>query len=167
VEPQADALVTDKPGLLLGVVTADCAPVLLADRAAGVVAAAHAGWRGAHAGVIASTVAAMESLGATPANIVAAIGPAIAQASYEVDDIFRSGFDAYDEYLFVPARPGHWRFDLPGYVARRLGQAGVGQIDRLELDTYADPARFFSYRRTTHSGEPAYGRQFSLIGLPE
>jgi polyphenol oxidase len=158
--------VTDRPGLLLGILTADCAPVLLADRDAGVVAAAHAGWRGAHGGVLENTVAAMERLGASPANIVAAIGPAIAQASYEVDESFRSRFADQDAGLFGPGRPGHWQFDLEGYCAQRLAAAGVGRIEALGLDTYADEARFFSFRRATHRGEPDYGRQMALIGLP-
>jgi YfiH family protein len=164
--PRADGMVTDRPGLLLGVVTADCAPVLFADRAAGVVGAAHAGWRGAHGGVLENTVAAMTRLGAQRARIVAVIGPAIAQPSYEVDASFRDRFDGGDEEFFAPGQPGHWQFDLEGYIAKRLGQASIGTVQRLGLDTYSDPERFFSYRRATHRGEPTYGRQFSLIGLP-
>ena len=165
--PRADAMATDRPGLLLGVVTADCAPVLLADREAGIIGAAHAGWRGAHAGVLENTVAAMEKLGASAQRIVAAIGPAIAQASYEVDARFRENFGPDDEALFLPGRAGHWQFDLEGYAAARLRAAGVGTIEALGLDTYPDEDRFFSYRRATHRGEATYGRQFSLIGLPE
>ena len=164
--PRADAMATDRPGLLLGVVTADCAPVLLADREAGIIGAAHAGWRGAHGGVLENTVAAMEKLGASAQRIVAAIGPAIAQASYEVDARFRENFGPDDEALFLPGRAGHWQFDLEGYAAARLRAAGVGTIEALGLDTYPDEDRFFSYRRATHRGEPTYGRQFSLIGLP-
>jgi YfiH family protein len=164
--PRADAMATDRPGLLLGIVTADCAPVLLADRDAGVVGAAHAGWRGAHGGVLESAVAVMERLGAARARIAAAVGPAIAKSSYEVDARFRDAFSADDERFFSPGREGHWQFDLEAYVAARLSIAGVGTVDRLGLDTYADEARFFSYRRATHRGEPTYGRQFSLIGLP-
>lgn len=164
--PRADAMATDRPGLLLGIVTADCAPVLLADREAGVIGAAHAGWRGAQGGVLEAVVAEMARLGAQPARIVAAIGPAIAQPSYEVDDAFRARFAAADMALFAPGRPGHWQFDLAGYVAARLASAGVGQVESLGLDTYADTGRFFSYRRATHRGEPTYGRQISLIGLP-
>lgn len=164
--PRADAMVTDKPGLLLGVVTADCAPVLLADREAGVVGAAHAGWRGAHGGVIEATVAAMERLGARPARIAAAVGPAIAQASYEVDDGFRGQFTPADAVFFAPGKPDHWQFDLEGYAVSRLRASGVSSIEPLGLDTYADETRFFSYRRATHRAEPTYGRQFSLIGLP-
>jgi YfiH family protein len=164
--PRADAMVTSRPGLLLGVVTADCAPVLLADRDAGVIGAAHAGWRGAHGGVLENTVAAMERLGARAERIAAAIGPAIAQASYEVDDRFRESFPPADERFFAPGRPGHRQFDLEGHAAARLAAAGVRTIDPLGLDTYPDAERFFSYRRATHRGEPTYGRQFSLIGLP-
>lgn len=166
--PQADALVTDRPGLLLAVVTADCTPVLLADREAGVIGAAHAGWKGAIAGVTDRTVAAMQALGARPERIAAAIGPTIAQASYEVDEGLRARFlaeDAANARFFVAGKPGHWQFDLPGYVAARLVRAGVGRVENLALDTYAAPDRFFSFRRATHRGEAAYGRQMSLIGL--
>ncbi len=164
--PQADALVTDRPGLAIGVVTADCAPVLLADTAAGVVGAAHAGWKGALAGVTDATVAAMVARGAQATRIVAAVGPCIARASYEVDDAFRRRFeeaDAANERFFVDARAGHHRFDLEGYVVHRLAAAGVTRVAALGLDTYADAARFFSYRRATHRGEPSYGRQIAII----
>ena len=164
--PRADAMATDRPGLLLGIVTADCAPVLFADRAAGVIGAAHAGWRGAHGGVIENTLAAMERLGAERTRIEAAVGPAIAQESYEVDAAFRQYFGPADEMFFAPGREGHWQFDLEGYICRRLREAGVAAFEPLGLDTYADEARFFSYRRATHRDEPTYGRQFSLIGLP-
>jgi len=164
--PRADAMVTDRPGLVLGILTADCAPVLLADREAGVVGAAHAGWRGAHGGVLERTVAAMEALGAQAERIVAAIGPAIGQASYEVDAGFREQFTQEDERFFAPGAPGHWQFDLEGYAVRRLQGCGVRMVEGLGLDTYAAPERFFSYRRATHQAEPTYGRQFSLIGLP-
>lgn len=166
--PHADALVTDRPGLLLGILTADCAPVLLADREAGVIGAAHAGWKGAIGGVIDSTVAAMEALGARPHRIAAAIGPCIAQASYEVDEGFARRFIAQaadNARFFAPGRPGHHHFDLEGYVAAQLAAAGIGTVQPLGLDTYADPARFYSFRRATHLGEPAYGREIALIGL--
>lgn len=166
--PHADALVTDRPGLLLGVLTADCAPVLLADRAAGVVGAAHAGWKGALGGVIASTVAAMEALGARPERIAAAVGPCIAQASYEVDEGFAARFVAQasgNARFFVAGQPGHLHFDLAGYVAAQLGAAGIGRIEALGLDTYGEPARFYSFRRATHRGEPNYGREIALIGV--
>ena len=164
--PRADALVTDRPGLLLGIVTADCAPILLADREAGVIGAAHAGWRGAHGGVAESTVAAMESLGARQAHISAAVGPCIAQDSYEVGPDFREHFTPEDDRFFRAGQPDHWQFDLESYVVSRLENAGVGRIEALGLDTYSDPQRFFSHRRSVHRSEPNYGRQFSLIGLP-
>ncbi|GAA4046411.1 peptidoglycan editing factor PgeF [Parerythrobacter jejuensis] len=164
--PRADAVVTDRPGLLLGVVTADCAPVLLADSQAGIVAAAHAGWRGAHGGVIESTLEMMEKLGAEASRIAAAIGPCIGQDNYEVDAPFRTHFSVEDERHFIAGRQGHWQFDLEGYVASRLQSAGIARIDPLELDTYALPDRFYSFRRATHSGAANYGRQASLIGLP-
>jgi len=163
--PTADALVTDRPGLLLGILTADCAPVLLADVEAGVVGAAHAGWRGAHGGVIESTVAMMEQLGAQRERIAAAVGPAIAQPSYEVGVDFRAQFSAEDERFFAPGRPGHFQFDLEAYVVHMLARSGVQTIQPLGLDTYADEDRFYSYRRATHRGEPNYGRQIALIGM--
>ena len=162
--PRADAIVTDRPGLALGILTADCAPILFADAQAGVIGAAHAGWKGALAGVGEATLDAMETLGADRARITAAIGPCIAQASYEVDDAFRARFAEADRF-FAEARVGHHRFDLSGFVAARLAAAGVARIDALALDTYADEHRFFSYRRATHRGEPGYGRQLSLIAL--
>lgn len=166
--PKADALVTNQPGLLLGILTADCAPILLADRQAGVVGAAHAGWKGAIGGVSAAVVAAMEALGADRSRIIAAIGPSIARASYEVDDAFLRRFASHDpenERFFSAGREGHHQFDLEGYNVHRLAVAGVGNIEALGLDTYSDPDHFFSYRRTTHAGEPDYGRQLSVIGL--
>lgn len=168
--PHGDALVTDRPGILLGILTADCAPVLFADVEAGVVAAAHAGWKGALAGITDATVAKMVALGAKPERIAAAVGPCIARRSYEVDDAFLARFtadDPADERFFAPGRAGHHRFDLEAYVAHRLARAGIGRIETLGLDTYADPARFFSYRRAMHRGEADYGRQVSLIGLPQ
>ena len=164
--PEADALVTATPGLVLGIVTADCAPVLLADRAAGVIGAAHAGWRGALGGVLEAVVEEMEALGAHREDISAAIGPTIALESYEVDDAFRARFTPGDGRFFAPGREGHWYFDLEGYVEARLDAMGVGMVECLELDTYAGEGRFHSYRRATHRGEPTYGRQYSLIGLP-
>jgi YfiH family protein len=166
--PRADALVTACRGVLLGIVTADCAPILLADAEAGVIGAAHAGWKGAIGGVTDSTVAAMEALGARPAAIRAAIGPCIGQASYEVGEDLRTRFadeEAASERFFAPGRPGHWQFDLAGYAAERLRAAGVGHVQAIGLDTYSDADRFFSFRRATHRGEPDYGRQLSLIGL--
>ena len=164
--PEADALVTATPGLVLGIVTADCAPVLLADRAVGVIGAAHAGWRGALGGVLEAVVEEMEALGAHREDISAAIGPTIALESYEVDDAFRARFTPGDGRFFAPGREGHWYFDLEGYVEARLDAMGVGMVECLGLDTYAGEGRFHSYRRATHRGEPTYGRQYSLIGLP-
>jgi polyphenol oxidase len=166
--PQADALVTDRPGLLLGILTADCAPVLLADRKAGVVGAAHAGWKGAVAGVTDQAIAAMVTLGARADRIVAAVGPCIAQDSYEVDEAFRDrliALDAANRTYFEPGAPGHFQFDLEGYVAGRLEASGLAKVERLGHDTYANEDRFYSYRRATHRGELSYGRQISLIGL--
>ncbi len=167
--PHADALVTNRPGLALGILTADCAPVLFADAGAGVIGAAHAGWKGAFGGVIEATLAAMEKLGAARGGIVAAIGPAIARKSYEVDDGFHRRFveaDPENDRFFTSGRDGHHQFDLEGYVAARLAAAGVGRVEALGLDTYSQPDRFFSYRRATHEGLPDYGRQLSLIALP-
>jgi len=166
--PHADGMATRRPGLLLGILTADCAPVLLADVQAGVVGAAHAGWKGALAGVTDATIEAMESLGADRQRITAAIGPCIARRSYEVDDAFLARFaevDPANERFFASGRAGHHRFDLEAYVAHRLIAAGLRRIDALGLDTYADEARFYSYRRATHRGEADYGRQIALIGV--
>lgn len=166
--PRGDALVTATPGLALAILTADCAPVLLADREAGVVGAAHAGWKGAISGVTDSTIAAMEALGARRDRIAAAIGPCIARASYEVDAGFVARFGADDpanERFFADGRPGHAQFDLEGYVAHRLAAAGIGRVEMLGEDTYAQPDRFYSYRRATHEAAADYGRQISLIAL--
>jgi YfiH family protein len=166
--PHADALVTNRPGLALGILTADCAPVLFADAGAGVIGAAHAGWKGAFGGVIEATLAAMEKLGAARRGIVAAIGPAIARKSYEVDDAFHRRFvtaDPENDRFFTAGRDGHHQFDLEGYATARLATAGVGRVEALGLDTYSQPERFFSYRRATHEGLPDYGRQLSLIAL--
>jgi polyphenol oxidase len=167
--PRGDALVTDRPGLALGILTADCAPVLLADADAGVVGAAHAGWQGALSGVTDATLAAMEALGADRGRIAAAIGPCIARASYEVDLAFARRFadaDPANERFFADGRrAGHLQFDLEAYVAHRLAAAGVGRVETLGEDTYAQAHRFFSYRRATHAGEPGYGRQIALVAL--
>jgi YfiH family protein len=168
IRPRADALVTDRPGLALAILTADCAPVLLADKEAGVVGAAHAGWKGAIGGVTDTTILAMEALGAKRERIVAAIGPCIARASYEVDGAFARRFEDEDpanERFFAPGRPGHQQFDLEAYVAHRLAAAGVTRAEALGLDTYADEKRFYSFRRATHRCEADYGRQISIIGL--
>jgi hypothetical protein len=168
--PQADALVTDRPGLLLGILTADCTPVLFADTQAGVIGAAHAGWKGAIGGVIDSAIGEMERRGADRARIVAAVGPTIARKSYEVDEGFFRRFTSEDEAherFFSAGKPGRYQFDLEGFVVSRLAAAGLTRIEALGLDTYSDPDRFFSYRRATHRGEPDYGRQISLIALPD
>ena len=167
--PKADAVVTDRPGLLLGVLTADCAPVLFHDPEAGVIGAAHAGWRGALGGVTDATIAAMVALGARTERIAAVVGPCIRQPSYEVDTAFEANFVAADTFnarFFELGRDGHAWFDLSGYVLARLRAAGLGQAARLNEDTYTQPDRFYSFRRATHHGEPGYGRQISLIGLP-
>ncbi|MES2754657.1 MAG: peptidoglycan editing factor PgeF [Pseudomonadota bacterium] len=171
--PQADALVTDRPGLVLGILTADCAPVLLADVAAGVVGAAHAGWKGALAGVTDAALDAMEALGAQRERIVAAIGPTIARASFEVGEDLIAHFTDADpaNARFLSDGAGQRHFDLEGYVAHRLAVAGVRRVAALGLDTYADPdadgARFYSYRRATHRHEPTYGRQLAAIAIPQ
>ncbi|MFL6726959.1 MAG: peptidoglycan editing factor PgeF, partial [Sphingomicrobium sp.] len=167
--PRADGLVTDTPNLLLGILTADCAPVLFADHKAVVVGAAHAGWRGALAGVTDATIEAMERLGARRENIHAAVGPCIAQPSYEVDDAFRDRFlhaDPGNARFFTEEPAGKPHFDLEGYVVHRLIAAGIDEVEALNLDTYSDPDRFFSYRRATHRGEADYGRQLSAIAIP-
>ncbi len=166
--PHADALVTNRPGLALGILTADCAPVLFADTEAGVIGAAHAGWKGALGGVTDATIAALESLGARRDRIAAVVGPCIAQPSYEVDDGFRARFVAAalgNDCFFIAGRPGHAQFDLPGYVAHRIRAAGVDQVEALPLDTRALPDLFYSFRRATLAAEPDYGRQVSLIAL--
>jgi len=166
--PGADAMVADRPGLVLGILTADCAPVLLADREAGIVAAAHAGWKGALGGVVEATVAEMERRGADRARIAAAVGPCIARRSYEVDDNFLRRFaeaDPEHERFFALGREGHHQFDLESFVLSRLAASGLTRIEALGEDTYSQPDRFFSYRRATHRGEADYGRQISLIAL--
>jgi YfiH family protein len=167
--PRADAVVTAVRGLAVGITTADCGPLLLADRQAGVVGAAHAGWRGALAGVVEAAVAAMERLGAVRTRMVAAVGPMIRQPCYEVGSDLMERFAAADPTngrFFAPAaRDGHAMFDLAGYIASRLKDAGVGRIEDLGHCTYADPARFFSYRRSTHRAEADYGRHVNAIAL--
>lgn len=167
--PRADAVVTRTPKLAVGVSTADCGPLLLADVEAGVVAAAHAGWRGAFAGVVEATVAAMEELGAQHARIVAALGPTIRQPNYEVGPEFVERFfatDPADARFFTPsAREGHAMFDLTGYIAERARRAGIDSFEDLGLCTYADAERFYSYRRMTLLGEADYGRHINAIAL--
>lgn len=167
--PKADAMVTRRPGLILGILTADCCPVLFADTKAGVVGAAHAGWGGAFRGVVGSTVAAMEDLGAERNNIRAAVGPTIAPLSYEVGSEFRERFTTADpafERFFVDGRDSsHFQFNLPAFVRMRLENEGISDIFDTAMDTYTSE-HHFSYRRTTHRKEPDYGRQLSAIMLP-
>ena len=166
--PEADALATRTPAILLGILTADCVPVLFADREAEVVGAAHAGWKGAIAGVTDATLDAMESLGANRTDIAVAIGPCIARASYEVDENFVQTFladDPANERFFAAGKPGHAMFDIAAYVAARLAAAGVTRIAIGGQDTYAEANDYFSYRRACHKRENTYGRQLSVIGL--
>ena len=167
--PKADGMVTNKPGIALGVLAADCAPVLFSDPEAGVVGAAHGGWRGTLSGVGEATVAAMVALGARAARIRAGIGPCIAQASYEVSAEFPERFAAEDlesGRFFAPgAKPGKFLFDLPGYVAHRLSRLGLAAVEHTGGDTAAEPERFFSYRRACLTGERDYGRGLAAIAL--
>jgi len=168
--PQADAMVTNQPNLLLGILTADCVPVLFHDPQANVIGAAHAGWKGALAGVTDNVITAMEALGADRDHIVCAIGPCIAQPSYEVDAGFRTRFldaDKANDRFFVAGKPHHFQFNIEAYVAARLQVAGIIKVDKLDLDTYAHEDRYFSYRRSCHRSEAGYGRQISLVGMAE
>jgi YfiH family protein len=167
--PKGDAMVTRVSGLALGVSTADCGPLLFADAEARVVGAAHAGWKGALSGIIEETVAAMERLGARREAITAVLGPTIGQNAYEVGPEFIDRFTEDDDanaVFFKPsAKPGHALFNLPGFIARRAEASGIGRFADLSLCTYADEARFYSYRRATHRGEADYGRLISAIAL--
>jgi len=167
--PDADAVVTATPGLAIGILTADCTPVLLCDPEARVIGAAHAGWRGALSGIVEATVEAMTGLGAEPKRIHAAIGPAISQGAYEVGEDYKAQFLAEEPgseaFFATDEGSGEPHFDLPGYVAERLARAGVGEILDLGLCTYYDETRLFSYRRSQHHGEHDYGRQISAIVL--
>ena len=169
--PKADAMVTNQPQIVLGILTADCGPVLFADAQAGVIGAAHAGWKGAIGGVLENTVVAMEKLGAKRENIEAVLGPCIAQKSYEVGLEFYQRFaeedGLYGTFFREQASPDHFLFDLGGFILHRLGACGLQKNTALAMDTYSDETRFFSYRRTTHRGEPDYGRQLSAIMLKE
>ena len=167
--PRCDALVTATRGLGLGVTGADCGIVLFAESDAQVIAAAHAGWKGALTGVLEATLASMEQLGAARQKIKAVLGPTIAQGSYEVGPEFFERFSGEEQdfsRFFAPsARAGHYMFDLPGFIGFRLQRAGIGHFENLALDTYADEARFFSYRRSTHRQEEDYGRLVAAIAL--
>lgn len=166
--PEGDGLATATPGLGLSILTADCGPVLFADAQAGVIGAAHAGWKGAISGVTDQTITAMEALGARRERIIAAIGPCIGRASYEVDLAFVDRFETQDPdngRFFSAGREGHAQFDIAAYVAARLADAGMARVEMLDEDTYSQPDRFYSYRRTCHRGEPDYGRQISMIAV--
>jgi YfiH family protein len=167
--PRADAIVTRMRALAIGISTADCGPVLMADPQAGVIGAAHAGWRGALTGVVEAAIGAMERLGAKRSEIHAALGPMIRQPNYEVGPDLIARFNAEDSAssrFFAPgARAGHALFDLGGYIASRLARAGIGHVEDLAVCTYADPARFFSFRRATHHAEADYGRHVNAIAL--
>ncbi|WP_297835818.1 peptidoglycan editing factor PgeF [uncultured Roseibium sp.] len=166
---KADALVTATPGLAIGIATADCGPLLFADTKAGVIGAAHSGWKGAVTGILQNTVAAMEALGATRTNITAVLGPTISQGAYEVGPEFKERFlqehPDNTRYFKPSERAEHFMFDLPAFITDKLQALGLGAIADLALCTYADEDRFFSYRRTTHRKEPDYGRQISAIAL--
>ena len=167
--PKVDALVTDQPGLAVAVLTADCGPLLFADAKAGVVAAAHAGWRGAFEGVIEATLATMMEKGAHKANITAILGPTISLANYEVDDDFKDRFiernPNWGRFFHEGKRKGHKQFDLPSFILSRLEEAEIGAAINLDRCTYAEDDQFFSYRRSTHRKEADYGRQISAIAL--
>ncbi len=169
--PKADAMVTDRPNIMLGILTADCTPVLFHDPVAGVIGACHSGWRGSYGGISASTVDAMEKLGAKRENIHAAVGPCIARQSYEVDGAFRdtilAGPEGTDDLFDPSVRAGHFMFDLPEYVRRRTIATGIASVELVARDTLAEEELFYSYRRTTLRKEPDYGRQLSAIMLTE
>lgn len=168
--PQADALVSDKPNIALGILTADCVPILFADYQAGVVGAAHAGWKGAITGVSDSVIDLMESLGASRDTIACGIGPCIAQKSYEVDSGFYQNFmsdDPSNEHFFKTGKADHYQFDIEAYVASRLAKAGIKNIYCLGQDTYSQSDEFYSYRRSCHRNEDGYGRQISIIAMQE
>lgn len=167
--PRADGMATGTPGVALAIATADCGPVLFADARARVIGACHSGWRGAFDGILEATIAAMEALGAERGSITAVLGPTISRAAYEVGPEFVARFQERDPALsrfFSGVKPdGHAQFDLPAFIGARLAEARVGRFVDLGLCTYADEARFFSYRRTTHRGEPDYGRLIAAIAL--
>ena len=172
--PQADAMVTNTPGLAIGVLTADCAPVLFADETRGVIAAAHAGWQGALSGVVEQTITAMCALGAERGSIIAVVGPCIGQHNYQVGPEFRDTFLSANrryESLFAPSpdetRPDHWQFDLRGFVEGRLHESGLHAVSSIAMCSYANPDKFFSYRRATHHGEADYGRNISAIAMTD
>lgn len=167
--PRADGMVTNRPGIALGVLAADCAPVLFADPEANVIGAAHAGWRGALSGILENTLTEMENLGARRARIVAAAGPCIGPQIYEVGSELEAEFlaksEAYSAFFRASKREGHFLFDLPGFARTRLLDAGIGSAETLDTCTYLEESRYFSYRRATHRGEADYGRNISAIFL--
>jgi len=168
--PQADALVTNKPNILLGILTADCVPILFADHETGIIGAAHAGWKGAITGVTDNVIKQMVSLGAARENILCAIGPCIAQKSYEVDNGFYNVFiqdNPDSDHFFKVGKMDHYQFDIEAYVASRLAKAGIKNIHCLSQDTYSQEGEFYSYRRSCHKGEDGYGRQISIIAMQE
>ncbi len=166
--PEADGLVTDRPGMGLAILTADCGPILFADKGRKIIGACHAGWQGALTGIVENTVDAMVDLGAQRSEIIAVLGPCISQKNYEIGaefkERFRSHDDAYKRFFVKALKPAHYRFDLQGFILGRLESAGV-QAHKSGECTYADENNFFSYRRTTHRNEPDYGRQMSAIAL--
>jgi polyphenol oxidase len=167
--PKADGLVTATRGIALGILTADCGPILFADHKSGVIGACHAGWKGALNGVSDATVLAMEKLGASRANIVAVLGPTISKTNYEVGPEFIKPFleqdQAHGKYFTPSVKSDHYMFDLPAYLVDRMNAFGIGSVHDLAFCTYADEQRFFSYRRATHAGEKDYGRLISAIAL--
>jgi polyphenol oxidase len=169
--PQVDGLVSRTRGIALGILTADCGPVLFADEKAGVIGACHAGWKGAVAGVTDSTVIAMEKLGATRENIIAVLGPTISQGAYEVGPEFPKPFlqqnSSHQKYFIPSLRNDHYMFDLPAYLVDRMKAFGISRVHDLALCTYADESRFFSYRRATHRAEKDYGRLISAVALTD
>ncbi|WP_102866957.1 peptidoglycan editing factor PgeF [Pseudovibrio exalbescens] len=166
---EADALVTNRPGIAIGILTADCGPILFADAKAGVIGAAHAGWRGAYAGVLKNTISAMEGLGARRESITAVLGPTINQPAYEVGPEFKDQFLAmsadFERYFTPSVREAHAQFDLPAFILDQLAAEEVASVSFVNRCTYAEPEMFFSYRRATHHKEPDYGRQISAIAL--
>ena len=168
-KPRADAMVTDRTGIALAVASADCGPVLFADRRAGVIGAAHAGWKGAFSGIIEATMAAMETLGANREDVVAVLGPTIGPDSYEVGPEFIALLiqenAAYAGFFMSSPREGHAMFNLPGFIAEKVNDAGIGHFVDLALCTYSDESRFYSYRRATHRQEPDYGRLIAAIAI--
>ncbi len=169
--PQADAMACDRRGLVLGILTADCAPVLFADEKAGVIGAAHAGWRGAHSGILEACLEEMQKLGAVLSEIFVAVGPCIAQKSYEVGVDFYKVFldeDKDNDKFFINAlRPEHYLFDLTGYIKKRLTLYGLASVESLGIDTFSNPEHYFSYRRSTLEKEKDYGRLLSVIMLED